>query len=153
VEARPGSSTRPPGRVLIHSSPDDPAGRPDLQIQADRNLGNGNTLVCELGPPPTPLGGVPGINPPSYELTQMISDALNDFGCRFDTHVTTDDACTKDALEDFKFVASNTTLQFCSVPTVALELAFPSGETRLTVQVRDTGGNIGNQRAIIIRVL
>jgi hypothetical protein len=33
---------------------------------------------------------------------------------------------------------------------VGVELLFPSGRNILTVQVRDTGGNIGNQAQIIV---
>jgi hypothetical protein len=152
VEGRRGRSNRQIGTVLFNSDPENPGARPDLQLQATRKLGNGSTLVCDRGPAPdAPIGGVPGINPPSYELTQAISDALNDFACRFDTHITSSDACTKDDLGNFSFVSGTTQTQFCSVPAVGVELLFPSGDTELTVQLRDQGGNIGNQAKLIVR--
>jgi hypothetical protein len=80
-----------------------------------------------------------------------VSDALNDLGCRFDSHITNDDACTKNDLGNFAFVSGLTQTQFCSVPAVGVELLFPSGDTLVSVRLRDTGGNIGNERQIIVR--
>jgi hypothetical protein len=152
VEGRRGKSNRSVGTNLTNSNPDDPGARPDLQIEARRNLGDGSTLVCDRGPvPDAPIGGVPAVNPPSFEVTQAISDALNDFACRFDFHITTADACTKDDLGNFAFVSPQTQTQFCSVPAVGVELLFPSGDTEVTVRLRDQGGNIGNERKIIVR--
>ncbi len=152
VEGRRGRSNRPIGTNLFNSNPDDAGARPDLQIQVNRKLGNGSALVCDRGPTPdSPIGGVPAVNPPSYDITQPISDALNDFACRFDFHITNDDACTKNELGNFSFVSNLTQTQFCSVPAVGVELLFQSGDTEVTVQLRDTGGAIGNQRKIIVR--
>jgi len=152
VEARRGTSNRPVGTVLFNSNPEDAGARPDLQIQARRKLGNGSTVVCDRGPvPDAPIGGVPSIDPPSFAITQAISDALNDFACRFDFHITTGDACTKDELGNFAFASPLTQTQFCSVPAVGVELLFPSGDTEVNVQVRDQGGNIGNLRTLIVR--
>jgi hypothetical protein len=83
VEAKAGTSRLPPGTILSNSDLSDPSARPDLQIIADRDLGNGSTLVCDAGPAPR-IGGVPGINPPTFDITsQKVADALNDFACRF----------------------------------------------------------------------
>lgn len=152
IEGRRGRSNRQIGTVVFNSDPENPGARPDVQLQSRNKLGNGSTLVCDRGPAPdAPVGGVPAINPPSYDMTQAISDALNDFGCRFDVHITTADACTKDDLGNFAFANSMTATQFCSVPAVGVELLFPSGDTELTVQLRDQGGNIGNQAKLIVR--
>lgn len=151
VEARRGSGNRPIGTQLFRSDPENPSLRPDLQIQSLFELGDGSSLICDRGPvPDAAVGGVPGVNPPSYDLTQDISDALNDFGCRFDFHISRDDACTRNELGNFDFASDLTQTQFCSVPAVGVELLFPSGPNMLTVQVRDTGGNIGNQAQILV---
>lgn len=151
VEARRGRSNRPVGTQLFRSDPGNPELRPDLQLESRLDLGDGSSLVCDRGPvPDASIGGVPGIDPPSFAFTQEISDALNDFGCRFDFHISRDDACTRNELGNFDFVSTLTQTQFCSVPAVGVELLFPSGANLLTVQVQDTGGNIGNQRQIVV---
>jgi YVTN family beta-propeller protein len=152
VEGTRGTSGRPVGTLGTVDSPSSGVVRPDLQIQATRPLGNGSAALCDDGPAPEPLGGVPGIDPPSFGPSQMITDALNDFACRFDVHLTSGTACTLNQLGNFAFVRPNTTTQFCTVPALGRELALPSGETLFTVQLRDTGGNIGNQTQIIVRV-
>lgn len=152
VEGRRGKSNRPIGTNVFNSNPEVPEARPDLQIEVNRAIGNGSTLVCDRGPlPDSPIGGVPAVNPANFAVTQQISDRLNDFGCRFDFHISSDDACTKNDLGNFSFISPLTQTQFCSVPAVGVELLFPSGDTEVTVQLRDTGGNIGNQRKLIVR--
>lgn len=151
VEGRPGSSKKAVGTFGTSESPASGSVRADLQIEANRMLGNGSGAVCDVGPPPA-LGGVPAVNPFNWGPSQTVTDALNDFACRFDTHLTSPTACTFDKLENYAFIVKGTTMQFCSVPSVGAELRFPSGETELTVQLRDVGGNLGNQTSIIIRV-
>jgi hypothetical protein len=150
VEAKAGTSRRPPGTTLKNSDPNDPSARPDLQIIANRDLGNGSTLVCDAGPG-HPIGGVPGINPPTFDITsQQVADALNDFACRFADQTTA--PCTLTASENYAFVAADTSTQFCSAFVVGLEMLFPSGDTLLTVQWRDAADNIGLPRRLVVRV-
>lgn len=153
VEAKPGTSGRPPGVNLDNSDPTNPGARPDLQLIANRNLGNGSPTICDA-PPNSPIGGVPGINPPTFDPgSQLVANALNDFACRFDLHVPSSQACTLTPRENFGFVATDTTTQMCSRGVVGHEMLFPFGDTLLTVQWRDTSGNIGLARRIVVRVL
>jgi len=152
VEAKPGTSNAAPGVNTLNSNPQDPSARPDIQLEVTRDLGNGSPLVCDAGPPPLPLGGVPGIAPPSFDPTsQMIADALNDFGCRLATH-TVSDPCTVSDKDNPAFVAPGTSSQACSV--LGRELEFQSGDTLLTMQWRDTAKspNFSRQSQIIVRV-
>ena len=43
-------------------------------------------------------------------------------------------------------------IQFCSAPVLGLELALPSGLTRLKLQLKDEARNLGNQAQIAIQV-
>jgi hypothetical protein len=151
VESKMGTSKKSPGLKRLNSDPNDPTARPDLQILADHNLGNGSAAVCDVGPAPNfPIGGVPGVNPPTFDITsQMVADALNDFGCRFDDNTSA--PCTLSASENPRFVASDTSTQFCTAGVVGTEVRFPSGDTLLTVQWRDTSGNIGLPRRLVVR--
>jgi hypothetical protein len=150
VEAKAGKSRQPPGGSTSKGDDKNP---PDLQIEATNDLGKGTELICDIGPlPDLPLGGVPGINPPSFDFTSShIVAALNDFGCRFDTH-TDQFPCTNNDNGNPAFVKSSTTLQYCTTSVLGTELRFPRGETLLTVQVRDSVGNIGFPQRLVIRV-
>ena len=82
---------------------------------------------------------MPGINPPTFDITsQKVADALNDFACRFADQTTA--PCTLTPRENYGFVAADTSTQFCTAHVVGHELLFPSGDTVLTVQWRDTAG-------------
>jgi len=154
VEAKAGTSRAAPGVKTSNSNPSDPSARPDIQIEANHDLGNGSALVCDVGPAPQPLGGVPGIDPPSYDAaSQMIADALNDFGCRLATH-TSSDPCTLSDKDNPAFVASGTSSQACSAGILGRELEFPSGDTLLTVQWRDTASapNLSRPSQLLVRV-
>jgi hypothetical protein len=157
VEAKSGTSLSPPGTKNLQSDANDPAVRPDLQIQSDHDLGDNPTaFVCDAaGPNPeqTP-GGVPGIDPPSFDLSrQDVADALNDLACRFAYH-NSSEPCTKDPDTDNPdFAAEDSTSQFCTGITVGIEYRFPAGQdTTLTVQWRDAAGNIGDRRSIVVSV-
>src|SRR5262249_6403917 len=138
-----------PGGAL---GPSCPSGRSAVELIFSRPLGNGSPAVCDEAPPNP--GGVPAVASLTFDNTQMVTDAINDIGCRMDFHATTTTACTVDALDNFSFVASQTTLQYCSSPVVGNEVAFPSGITMVKVQVQDSSnaGNVGNQVEIAIRV-
>jgi len=154
VEAKPGRSGASPGTKSLNSDPSDPTARPDIQIEANRNLGNGSAAVCDIGPLPNPLGGIPGFDPPSFDPTsQMVADALNDFGCRFAAH-TASDPCTLSDSGNPKLVAPDTAVQFCSASVVGHESEFQQGDTLLTVQWRDNAAvpNLSLPSRIIVRV-
>jgi hypothetical protein len=155
VEAKPGLSGRPVGTSTFNRDPTNPDVLPDLQIEASRALGNGSLAVCDLGPAPTkPLGGVPAVDPPAFGGSQADSDAINDFSCRFDARSTSSLACTRDPFQQTDtFVGQNSSVQFCSTTGVGSEMAFPLGDTILTVRVRDVLGQPGHPVSIVIRVL
>ena len=77
------------------------------------------------------------MNPPDFGPTQSVADALNDLGCHFVSATAPDSACTLDQLGNNAFVGSGTQVQFCSL--ISASLAFPLGDTLLTMQLRDTG--------------
>lgn len=148
VEGRPGVTGLDVGALTTNRSPFDPAVRPDLQIQASRNLGNGSPASCDNSAPN--LGGIPAIDPPSFAVTQGISDALNDFSCRFSTFDESQFPCTQDGSSNYAFADPNTTRQFCVLISNALALS--AGDTVLTARLRDSGGNAGPAASIIVRV-
>jgi hypothetical protein len=151
VEVRRGPSNRDPGQVVFNSVADDPNALPDLQIVASRPLGNGSTRVCDDANSP-PIGGVPAVNPPMFGGTQASANAINDLACRFDFRGTSDSACTRNASQEAAFIFSNSRAQYCTLAGVGAELAFPTGDTRLTARVRDVVGAPGQPASIIIRV-
>ena len=118
-------------------------GRPDLEIQADRDLGNGTELVCD-----TP-NGIPGIAPPSFADDPFIDAALLDFSCRFEFHSRLQPCQTSSS--DF-ISRSAADAQLCTRNTIQPAAAFPSGDTRLTARWRDDEGNVGNVASIVVRV-
>ncbi len=139
VEAKPGKSELEPGRRVFAYDPDDPKLRPDLEIETSRDMGNGSPAVCDRRRPT--VGGVPGINPPSFAETKKISDAINDFSCRFETFIESDSSCTLSKSGDYSFVSKDTMTQFCMI--VARSYQYPIGQTVLSVRLRDADGNPG----------
>ncbi|MEO8601039.1 MAG: hypothetical protein ABI629_00535 [bacterium] len=152
IEAKPGISGRPVGSVTFASDEANPNVLPDLQIVVSRPLGNGSAAVCDDGPSPLPVGGVPAVVPPAFGGTQAASNAINDLACRFDARTTTAQACTRDGFVNYVFTAQST-IQFCTSPGVGSELAFPAGDTIVTARVRDVLGQPGLAKSIAIRVL
>jgi hypothetical protein len=139
VEGKPGASGLEPARSVYAYVPGDPKSRPDLEIEANRNMGDGSPAVCDRSRPN--IGGIPGINPPSFTETQRVSDAINDLACRFETFVESDASCTLAKNGEYSFINQDSTVQFCMI--VARAWAFPPGETLLSVRLRDTQGNPG----------
>jgi hypothetical protein len=139
VEAKPGASRLEPARRVSAYVPGDPKSRPDLEIEADRDMGDGSPAVCDRTRPN--IGGIPGIKPPSFAETQRVSDAINDLACRFETFIESEASCTQTKSGDYSFIAKDSTTQFCMI--VARAWAFPPGVTLLSVRVRDTEGNPG----------
>ena len=139
VEAKPGLSGFEPSRRVFAYVPGDPTSRPDLEIEATRDMGDGSPAVCDRRRPN--IGGIPGIKPPSFAETQRVSDAINDLACRFETFVESDASCTQTKGGDYSFINKDSTTQFCMI--VARAWAFPPGETLLSVRLRDSEGNPG----------
>jgi hypothetical protein len=155
VEGRPGSSGKALSTFGTVDNQASGSSRADLQVLADRSLGNGSTAVCDVGPAPDPLGGVPGADPIDFGSSQTVTNAINDFACRFDVHNTSVTACTLDDLGNWAFASKEVvvqTRQFCTAPAIGREMAFPSGDTLLVVQLLDTAGNLGDQARLVLRV-
>ncbi len=151
VEAKPG-----PSRGRVGGSTFTDGGVPDLQIQVTRPLGDGSSLVCDDAPPT--LGGVPAINPPSFDSSPAIADRLNDLACRFidgggnkiGRVCGESTACVLGEDGTFGCVAADTTVQFCGF--IGQALTFPPGDTLVTVRVRDVQGNLGAPRQLLVRL-
>jgi len=137
VEATIGASGKLAGARVFVSG-----GRPDLQIESSRPLGDGSAKVCDAG--------VPGIDPPDFGSSPAIDDTLNDLGCRFNAATNRASVCTLDDLLRNDFVNADARIQFCGLFDSFLEV--PSGETRLTVQLADSEGTIGERKRIVVRV-
>lgn len=148
AEAKAGQSNRLPGTQTFNPVPGE---LPNLHMVVSRPLGNGSALVCDNGPDP-PIGGVPAVDPPMFGGSLAAANAINDLGCRFEARTNTADACTRNGLQDAAFVNAQTRVQFCPVVGVGHEIAFPLGDTRVTVRVTDILGNPGLPASIIIRV-
>jgi hypothetical protein len=147
VEGATGASGRPPGLGVFASQPDEPALRPDLQVQVERPLGGGNPKVCEGNEDPS---GVPAVSPPDFSETQRVSNALNDLGCNFTAATSPTFGCTQNAFEIPAFLGIGTQVQFCAPVTGTI--AFPDGDTLVTARLRDVDGNVGPLRQMRIRI-
>jgi hypothetical protein len=153
IEGGPGTSKQAVG---IQLGPVFPSNRPDLQIENTRGMGaNPSTAVCDLGPASAGGGGIPGINPPDFTpdpnpTPGFVTNALNDFACRFQSFSQSFPCTYVDSSGSGRFVNTNATTQFCDAVTGTA--AFPPGDSLLTVQLRDTVGNIGPTAQIVVRV-
>lgn len=139
VEGKPGLSNIEVGRKLFVYDADDPKARPDLEIQANRDLGDGSKAVCDRMRPN--IGGMPAINPPNWSERLDIAHTLADWACRFETFIEPESACLVKKTGDFTFANPETTTQFCMV--VARAWLFPEGETLVSARLRDAEGNPG----------
>jgi hypothetical protein len=148
VEGKPGTGNIEVGRSIFRHDPNDPTQRPDLEIQANRPLGDGNPEVCDARRPK--IGGIPAIDPPSFAETKEISSTLNDFSCRFETFIESNASCTLEQNGDFSFINhKESKVQFCMV--VARSWSFPEGETLVSVRLRDIEGNPGPVSHFIVQ--
>ncbi len=137
--------------------PNDPAQPPDLQLQANRNLGDGDPAVdCRSGTSQSEWGGVPAVNPPTFDLDQTTIDAITDFVCRWGAQPP-DSPCTLGPSGDYEFLnsqfpdpGSGNVQQFCRI--VESPDIFPNGDTILSARVRDTTQNPGPTKQIVVRV-
>lgn len=155
VEGRPGSSRRPLSEFGTERFPATGSTRSNLEILADRSLGeNPTSVVCDKGPtiddPDAPAGGVPGKDPLIFDDSQETTDTVNDWACRFSYHRTSDDACTLGKLRVPDFVSPVSTTQYCSLLGQAIK--FQEGRTTLKVRLRDSGGNLGDEGTVIVEV-
>lgn len=151
VEGRPGPSGSAVGRSAFDGSA---TSLPDLQVEVSHPLGNGSPAVCDRSG--SMAGGVPAIDPPSFNGTPAVIAAVNDLACRFldgsDMPVARnrDDACVMFGSGDLRFVNPASTLQFCGFVTRFME--FPAGDTLVTARLRDQAGNAGATAQIVIHV-
>ncbi|MEO8603559.1 MAG: hypothetical protein ABI629_13375 [bacterium] len=143
VEVANSPSGAPAGTTIFNSVAGDPARRPDFQILVDRKLGDGSRAVCDEF-------GVPAIDPPDFAVTQAVSNAINDLACRFEVATRPNAACTQNSFGQTAFLNSATRAQFCLPVTGSM--AFASGETRVTVQVRDQTGLLGPAQQMVLQV-
>jgi hypothetical protein len=148
VEGRPGPSGLAIGTERRNFRAGDPSSQPDLQVQSQHGLGDGSVAVCDGSFPIG--GGVPGIDPPQFDPISSVSDALNDFACRFKVFTDGDFACTQTNNGNLTFADPSSTVQFCTLISEAV--TFPSGDTVVSVRLRDTAGNAGPMAAIVVRI-
>lgn len=167
VEGRAGTSGTPLGQCNTSYDEFSAAVRPDLQILTSRNLGRGDPAVCDGAPiqptgfgcgnrPPSiepPGGGIPATDPPVFDPTsKAVADALNDFGCRM-AYKGPSEPCTVSAFDNPRYLNTQSTDQFCTENVVSPgDMLFPRGDTILTARWRDTAGNLGAPRRIVVRV-
>lgn len=147
IEGKPGIGNLEVGRRIFAHDPDDPKLQPDLQVQVTRALGDGSEAICDRRRPT--IGGIPGIDPPSFKTTRKVSDAMNDLACRFETFIEPNSSCVVDQYGDFDFVKKDSTTQFCMV--VAKAWNFPIGDTLVSVRLRDIEGNPGPVAQFVLR--
>jgi hypothetical protein len=150
IEGQIGTSGIAVGNNTMPSGSD----RGDVQVLVSQRTGNGSALKCDMGPPPIPFGGVPGVNPPLFGPGQSITDAIQDMACRFTIQTESRFACTRTRSGDFGFVSCTGQLcakQFCY--QVPLSGAFSIGDNVVGAQLRDLAGNLGPKKEIVIRVL
>ena len=149
VDAKPGTNG-----AAVSANAFNPGGRPNLQIEVSRSIGDGSAVVCDNTE--GHFGGVPGNNPPSFDAAPSVSDALNDLGCRFNDGTgnpggrTQDSACVQFPDGEFHFVDTSATLEFCGF--ISFPLRFPDGDTIVTARVLDVNGIPGPTRQIVIRI-
>ncbi len=142
IEGKPGMSGLPVGESRF-----DAVSRPDLQVQLSNDLGDGNPEVCGMF-----NDGVPASGTGDFAPGQGVTAALNDFACRFEVSTSSEESCLLNGFGEGYFGGGpSTTTQFCS-GLIGPALAFPDGETMVSFRLRDSGGNVGQVRRIIVRV-
>ncbi|MDX2166876.1 MAG: hypothetical protein SF182_07425 [Deltaproteobacteria bacterium] len=147
IEGKPGIANEEVARGIFRHDPNDPTQQPDLQIEVNRPLGDGNPAVCDARKPN--LGGIPAIDPPSFAPSPKVSAALNDFGCRFEIFIESNASGTVNKYGDFEFFNPESKVQFVMV--VARSWSFPLGDTLVSVRLRDTEGHTGPIARFIVR--
>ena len=155
VEAVAGDNDAAPGQSL--PAPCSGGGRPALEIESNRPLGDGQPPLCP--PPPTPpqVSGVPGFAVPDFGSSPSVLEALQAFGSRFTVELFPEDACTLDGDGNPNFLSAvpptpveTTTRQYCYL--VSPNLRFPAGDTLLTMRVADWAGVTGPTVQVVVRL-
>lgn len=148
VEGAPGLSGE---RVGESTTVADPSLLPSVQVQNTRAMGNGSTAVCDTGPPASGGGGVPGIDPPSFDTTVPFNHAaIRDFGCRFQYFPSTAPCTISGPARESRTVSPLATAQFCDI--VAATAIFPPGDNLVSARLADLSGRTGPTAQIVIRV-
>jgi len=152
VEGRPGLSRRAVGPAAYV---EDLSDLPDLQIEVANALGDGSTAVCDRSAPS--MGGVPGLDPANFDPTPANIALVNDLACRFLDGLGQplgrgpNNPCVKfRPSEDYRFVNPASTMEFCG--RVESAIAFPVGDTLITVRLRDIDGHVGEPAYFIVRI-
>lgn len=155
VEATPGASGWEPGLIGFNYDEEDPTVLPDLQVLLSSALGNGDAEVC--ADEPEVRDGIPATTPLVFAANQAVANAINDFGCRINDGTgrslgvnQTEDACTTFTDGSSHFVAAETTAQFCAPISSARQ--FPVGSTVVAARVRDSAGEMGPVREMIVHI-
>jgi hypothetical protein len=143
VEAGPPPDGATIGTTTFNSSPHDPLQRPDFQILVDQNLGDGSSTICDEF-------GVPGVDPLDFAPTQAVANSINDLACRFQVATTAGSTCTQDMFGQPNFVVRTSRAQFCAA--VNAQMAFPSGETHVAVQIRDSSDQFSQMAQMVLQV-
>jgi hypothetical protein len=156
VEGRPGSGGDPGASLPALCST---TSRPDMQLESDRQLGTGAILSCPApGTTPTP-GPVQGFSPPDFGPSDAVTYALQNLASGFVRSASSSDSFTFDNFGNTNFVcysngpcaaSATTTAQFAKLVQIRQKL--PPGDTILTVQLRDSGQNLGPTAQIVVRV-
>ncbi|MDX2169060.1 MAG: dockerin type I repeat-containing protein [Deltaproteobacteria bacterium] len=152
VEAGPGTSNRQPGSEGVVSGGTEvpiahASGRPSLQVQSQRKLGNGSAAIdCRT----IPLGGVPGFPNLDFAATSAVTTGLIDMACRFEYFSASSVACTRNRYGDFAFLGSGSSRQYCFAVKNVDE--FPDGVNVVAVQLRDVSGNLGPKKEFVVIV-
>jgi len=152
VEAGSAASGATPG---IQLGPVPPSNRPDLQIESTQSMGvDPINTQCASGPASSGGGGILGINPPNFGpdmgSVPTLTNALNNFACRFQAFSPSQPCTFVDASGIGRTVNPSAVIQFCDAVTGTA--AFQPGPSLVTVQLRDINGNIGPTAQIIVRV-
>jgi hypothetical protein len=128
-----------------------PDGRPDLQIEASRPLGNGDSTVVDCTSSPN-LDGIAPVEPPNFGPGDSITNALQDFSCRFNPNSISNSCLLgSDGNATLGNGSAGPTVQFCD--NVAYRQKFQTGvNTVLTVRLRDSSLNLGPPEQIVISV-
>ena len=149
VEGTTGASGSQPG-TRLREPPAFPDGRPDLQAEASMPMGNGNSVVVDCTSSPN-LDGIDAVDPPNFGAGASTTSALKDFSCRFaGNSVNTPCLLDSNGLATLGNPGAGPLVQFCD--DVAAGQAFRTGDTLVTVRLRDGALNLGPPEQIIVRV-
>ena len=155
VEGKPGPSGIPIADAGHPALTYVPGAFPSLQIEVSRPLGNGSPAVCDASG--STAGGVPAVTPPDFAPTQTNINSVNDLSCRFldgagamRGRTASVDSCVVPATGLPQFANTASTVQFCG--QINGYLAFPPGDTVVTVRLSDENGNPGAPAQFVVAV-